>query len=172
MTGINSTTVSKIMQPDVLCAEEDWTLAQLAAFLTDKQISGAPVVSDAGNLVGVVSLTDIVRYDSMPEHHAPQNNTHEYYLHNMELQLAEEDLSAYRVEQDSSVCVKDIMTPMIFEVSENASIEEAADTMVKGHIHRLFVTSNNKVSGIITALDMVKVLRHALRESSGAASDA
>jgi signal-transduction protein with cAMP-binding, CBS, and nucleotidyltransferase domain len=33
--------------------------------------------------------------------------------------------------------------------------------MVKGHIHRLFVTRNNRISGIVTALDMLNLLRGA-----------
>ena len=39
----------------------DWSMERLASFLTDHEISGAPVVDESGNLCGMVSVTDIVR---------------------------------------------------------------------------------------------------------------
>jgi CBS domain-containing protein len=153
--------VSEIMQREVLSVEEDWSLSRLARFLTDNNISGAPVTSKSGDLVGVVSLTDIVRYDSSPEQRASERHTHEYYLHSLEMQIAGEEISTFHIERESPARVRELMTPMVFAVPEAASIQEAADMMVKGHIHRLFVTRNNRISGIVTALDMLNLLRGA-----------
>ena len=159
MNAVIETTVSSIMQRDVLSVGEDWSLYQLSGFLADKQISGAPVTSETGDLVGVVSLTDIVRHNSMPENQSKeQHYTHEYYLHTLERQVAQEEITTYHVEEEMKTRVRDIMTPMIFEVRESASIEEAADTMIKGRIHRLFVTGDKGLVGIVTALDMLKML--------------
>lgn len=155
------TRVSDIMQREVLTVEEDWSLNRLARFLTDNNISGAPVTSREGDLVGVVSLTDIVRYDGMPEHQARETHTHEYYLHSLETQISREETTTFHLEHESQAQVRDIMTPMVFAVPESATIQEAADMMVKGHIHRLFVTRSNRISGIVTALDMLNVLREA-----------
>lgn len=153
------TSIKEIMQREVLSVKEDWPVNQLARFFTDNHISGAPVTSRDGKLVGVVSHTDIVRFDGMPEEHSSAHDTHEYYLHTLERQVAQEEISAYHVGEDSSATVRDIMTPMVFKVTETASIQEVADTMIKGHIHRIFVTRDNKISGIVTALDMLKVIR-------------
>ena len=153
------TTVTSIMQRDVLSVGEDWSLYDLSGFLADKQISGAPVTSAAGDLVGVVSLTDIVRHNSMPESQSQeQHDTHEYYLHTLELQVAQEEAATYHVDEETTTRVKDIMTPMIFQVREDASIEEAADTMIKGRIHRLFISGDEGLVGVVTALDMLKML--------------
>jgi CBS domain-containing protein len=159
MSVVTEINVSSIMQRDVLSVGEDWSLDGLAGFLTDRQISGAPVISETGKLVGVVSLTDIVRHKSMPEsQEQEQHHTHEYYLHSLELQVAQEETTTYHVEEETTTRVRDIMTPMVFQVHENASIEEAADTMVKGRIHRLFITGDQGLVGVVTALDMMKVL--------------
>jgi predicted transcriptional regulator len=152
-------TVSNIMQREVLTVENDWSLDQLARFLTDHQISGAPVIEKNGSLVGVVSLTDIVRHNGTPESHASEHSTHEYYLHGLEMQVGQNVSRNFHVEEESSVTVQDIMTPMIFEISESASLQEAADTMVKGHIHRLFVTQQGHIAGIVTALDILASIR-------------
>lgn len=160
MNARSEMTVRDIMQRNVLSVEDNWPLDRLAVFLTDNQISGAPVTSsENGRPVGVVSLTDIVRYDSMPEGRSQDTGTHEYYLHNLESQIAPEEATTYHVEHESSVTVRDIMTPMVFEVQESTSVREAADTMVKGHIHRLLVTRDKQITGIITALDILKTLQ-------------
>jgi Predicted transcriptional regulator, contains C-terminal CBS domains len=52
------------MTDRVLTAQADWSLQELASFFTEHSISGAPVISDYGGVIGVVSVTDIARYDS------------------------------------------------------------------------------------------------------------
>ena len=155
----NGTTVKDIMQQNVLTVGENWSLNQLTRFLTDNQISGAPVVADDGNPVGVVSLTDIVRHESATEGREVETGTHEYYLHSLELQFTGLESTSLQFDDETGDCVRDIMTPMVFQVTDSASIQEAADIMIKGHIHRLFVTSNNRIAGVVSALDMLAVLR-------------
>jgi CBS domain-containing protein len=48
---------------------------------------------------------------------------------------------------------------MNFKVAEGDSIKEVAETMLKGNIHRVFVTRGNKLIGIVTTMDMLKVIR-------------
>jgi len=55
--------------------------------------------------------------------------------------------------------VLDIMTPIVFSVTENTSVQDVAETMLKGGIHRVFVTRDSKLVGIVTALDMLQVIR-------------
>ncbi len=55
--------------------------------------------------------------------------------------------------------VRDIMTPTIFRVDENATVQQVAGTMIRGRIHRVFVTQEEKGVGIISAADMLRVIR-------------
>ena len=57
------TTARDLMTDRVLAARADWSLRELATFFTEHAISGAPVVSEFGTAIGVVSLTDIARHD-------------------------------------------------------------------------------------------------------------
>ncbi|MFQ5675044.1 MAG: CBS domain-containing protein, partial [bacterium] len=52
-----------VMNTNVLTVNNDMTVHELALFFTENMISGAPVVDEAGKLLGVVSLSDIVRND-------------------------------------------------------------------------------------------------------------
>src|SRR5688500_20212458 len=54
-------TDADVMIPNVLMVQEDMTVGELASFLVESEISGAPVVDPAGRLVGVVSVTDLAR---------------------------------------------------------------------------------------------------------------
>jgi CBS domain-containing protein len=48
---------------------------------------------------------------------------------------------------------------MIFQVTEDTSVQQVADLMLKNRIHRVFVTRDEKVVGIISTPDMLKVIR-------------
>lgn len=152
-------TVSDVMQREVLAAEGGWSLEELADFLVDNGISGAPVIGANDKLVGVVSLTDIVRQNRMQDHSTERPDTHDVYLFDLDRRLGREELREMHIQVESAVQVRDIMTPMIFSVGEDTAVQEVADTMLKGRIHRVFVTSEGKLSGIVTALDMLKVIR-------------
>ncbi|MEN8204543.1 MAG: CBS domain-containing protein [Pseudomonadota bacterium] len=156
---IGKLTVNDVMQRDVLAVDADWPLDKLAGFLVDNSISGAPVTDADGELVGVVSLTDLVRHNSMTDKDTDTNNTHDVYLYELERHVSNEELRVFHTQYESPVQVREIMTPMIFKVSKEDSVQEVAETMLKGMIHRVFVTRKGKLKGIVTALDMLQVIR-------------
>jgi predicted transcriptional regulator len=153
--------VKDIMTQNVLSVREDWTLDALSQFFFDKHVSGAPVVDQDDNLLGVVSITDLAHSNTLPPTLSRSGESaHDFYLDTkVNPAISQDDLALLRVESESMVAVKDIMTPMIFEVEEDTSVEEAADLMLKGRIHRVFVTRDKKVVGVVTTMDMLKVVR-------------
>jgi CBS domain-containing protein len=151
--------VGDIMRSDVLAAGADWSLETLADFLVDNNISGAPVTTQDDELVGVVSLTDIVRQSSMSNSHSDTGITHDVYLYELESRMSRDEIRVFHAQEDSTVRVSDIMTPMIFRVDRDTSLQEIAETMLKGRIHRVFVTEDDRLTGIVTALDMLQVIR-------------
>ena len=152
-------TVSDVMSSKVLSAEASWSLDKLAEFLIDNSISGAPVTDADGELVGVVSMTDIVRQNETTGKNTGSEATHDVYRYELERHLSQEEINVFHTHYESPVEVLDIMTPMIFKVAESDDIKEVAETMLKGNIHRVFVTRGNKLIGIVTTLDMLKVIR-------------
>ncbi len=118
-------TAGDIMIRPVLAARESWTVGELAAWLVDKGVSGAPVLDRAGRMTGVVSATDIVDGTSL---------------------------------EGDTRSVADIMTPTAFTVPDSTPLAEVARTMVAGRVHRLLVTRNGRVAGIVTTLDVLREL--------------
>ena len=152
------TTVQDIMTTQVHTVSDGWSIKKLAEFFFENCISGAPVLDENDQLLGVVSVTDLVRFDSQHLEET-QSKAHEVYIHHLEKQFAKEEIAAFQIEDATTTIVRDIMTPMIFDVEALTTIQQAADIMVKGHIHRLFVTEDKKIVGVVSALDMLKVIR-------------
>ena len=64
--------------------------------------------------------------------------------------------------EDGATKVREIMTDTIFSVHPDAPVTEVASNMVNGRIHRVFVMDRDgKMLGVISALDMVKLIASA-----------
>jgi len=151
-------TARDIMTRDILTARADWPVSYLAEFLIEHGISGVPVVDEEDLLVGVASLTDIVRHDSLPAREPDRASASAFYHHDLESGFSEEDLSSFRLGNDNDTSVRDIMTPTVFSVTEDATVSMIAKTMVTGRIHRVLVTGENRLVGIIAAIDVLRLL--------------
>ena len=156
---VRGLTVNDVMNNGVLAADADWSLDRLAGFLVDNNISGAPVTGNNGELLGVVSLTDIVRQNQTPDTRPQADEAHDVYRLELEHYISQEELAVFHTEYESPVAVRDIMTPTLFSVSEHTPLQEVADMMLKRGIHRVFVTRDARLTGIVTTLDMLQVIR-------------
>ena len=145
-----------LMTTDVKTVEADWPIDRVAQFLVDHSISGAPVVDD-GQLVGVISLTDLARHSSSAGDAVSERPT-AYYRHELEGDFSEEDLDNLHLTECDETTAEHVMTPQVYDVNEHTSIQQVAQVMHRGGIHRVFVTRDGEVQGIITALDMLKVV--------------
>jgi CBS domain-containing protein len=149
-----------VMTPNPVSISEDLTVHEAVVFLTERRISAAPVISEAGRPVGVVSEADILRHDR-------EHTEHLYWLPqkqvDRELTLATgEHLSgkSFEVEVPDATRVRDIMNPLIYAVRRTAPIQEVVNQLVKRRIHRLFVVDeDNSLIGVITTLDILGRLK-------------
>ncbi len=147
-----------IMNPSVISVEEDLSVHELANFFTEKMISGAPVVNKDGNN-RCSSLSDIIRNDRRRTAIVNDKIESDYYLNGWEDNLNSDEIQELHLEEDDSLTVRNIMPPLIFKVKETELISAMSDIMIGGRIHRLLVTRDEKVVGIITTLDMLKAIR-------------
>lgn len=152
-------TARDVMTPEVMTVDADWTVTDLAEFLVTNAISGAPVVSPQGRLLGVVSLTDLVRHASLPVHSERPEPTHDVYVDDLDREYPDDEFAGFRVGTEDGTLVSDIMTPMIFEVTPETDVRQIADMMIRGRIHRVFVTDHKHVVGVISALDLLRLIR-------------
>jgi CBS domain-containing protein len=164
-----------VMTTPVLGVRPDMTVRELATFLTDHQISGAPVLDESNRIVGVVSTTDLAQGGSDQAGLGLSRSDPGHDLREWEDRVNREDLRSLHVEE-ADLAVSDIMTPAVYTVREDAPAAMLARTMVAGRIHRLFVTRRGRIVGVVTSLDLLKLLyegapqemaESAVRQSAG-----
>lgn len=153
-------TARKIMNPNVFSVPDYWNVQALARYFLEKAITGAPVIDSDGNIVGVVSATDIVRYETESDHQLHLDRPHDFYMQTWEERWNVEDFKSFHVEKSSEATVANIMTPVVFKVKADTPVTEIARMMVHGRIHRVIVVDDEKIVGIISALDLVRLLEN------------
>jgi CBS domain-containing protein len=159
---MRESTAADVMNAQVLAVAPDMSVKELASFLIENQISGAPVLDAHGKLVGVVSLTDIVESES--EGADPAGAGAELHFGGRWQREEAEGFRGMHVETEG-LLVSDIMTPTAFTVPHDTVVSKVARTMMAGRIHRLLVTRDQRVVGIVTTLDLLKLIagREAVR---------
>jgi CBS domain-containing protein len=149
-------TAADVMNPEVLTVPDDLPVAALASFLVEREISGAPVADAAGNLVGVVSVTDIALAASGGGVERGRGRP-DFFARGWEDGPTRDDLDHFNF-GDGDLTVRDIMTPDVYAVPEDTPVPELAELMLDNHIHRLLVTRGEKVVGIVSTSDLLGLL--------------
>lgn len=129
----------EIMQTNVITVGPDTSLVELDQMLMNHQISGAPVVSADGEVVGMVSKTDVVRA------------------------LSEEFAQLKRPVEE--VTVADIMTPGVTSAHADDGVATVAKLMLQRGIHRVLVYENGRPVGLVTSFDMLRAVAQFVPDS-------
>ncbi len=147
-----------VMTPEVLTVDENLTISELAKFLMGHEITGAVVRDENGTDVGVVSVTDVASATSNGGERITRDRSRpDFYVRGWEGSVAEEELSSLHLEEDG-LRVRDVMNPEIYSVDADTPVSEVAETMLKGHLHRLLVTEGDELVGVISTSDLLGLL--------------
>ncbi|MDO6441137.1 MULTISPECIES: HPP family protein [unclassified Marinobacter] len=144
----------EIMTPSIKAVPQSWTMDRLARFLTDNEITGSPVTDESGEIVGIATLKDITEFRwNAKQSEADNELTEEDQQEARRLRMVLfEEMGKVPVE------VRDIMTPIVLSVDEITPVRDIAEIMMREHLHRIFVTRDSKITGIVTTYDMLKVI--------------
>lgn len=152
-------TARDVMSPKVSSVSPEMSLPDLERALIDERLSGFPVV-EHGRLVGIVSRSDVVRQLCVEQTMA--ENLSDFYADPVGIvQAALESFEAIgqrvgtRIE---SLRVKDVMIHDLITVAPDAPLREVASTLVEGRIHRVPVVDASRLVGIVSSLDLVKLI--------------
>lgn len=152
-------TVADVMRPAVKSVPSTMTLQELEKKLLEERVGGFPVV-DAGKMVGVVSRSDIVA-QICNEREVAEKISDFYFDESgfREAPLASPNDIADRIgERMEQLCVSDVMTRHPMTVSLGLPISELAKRFVQHRLHRLPVTDGDTLVGIVTTIDLVRLL--------------
>ena len=138
-----------IMTRDVITVGPDMAVRDVAGLLLDKHISAAPVVDEAGKLIGIVSEGDLVR---RPEIAGEPRVSWWLDLISSETERARDHVKMH------GRTAGQVMTPGVAYVAEDTPVAEAARMLEQRRIKRVPVLRDGKVVGIVSRADLVRVL--------------
>lgn len=142
----------EIMSSEVITVKGDATIEEIAHLLTEKDISGVPVVDDNGLILGMVTEKDLLYKDVEPR-----------FPPVVELLgglIFLKGVKHYNEELKKLVATKaeDIMTKNIVTVNGGMKVEKVAELMVEKDINRIPVVEEGKLVGIISRADIVRYI--------------
>jgi CBS domain-containing protein len=172
--------VRDIMRRDVVRIRPEASVRELILLLAQEQISGVPVVDHSGEIVGVVSTTDILQLAAQ-NIDAPMRETR--WRHSGRDILDEESAASVRqidapfqfeepdplslgVPELAEYRVEDIMTPAAFTVDLDTTVAQLSRFMLQGRIHRALVVERGRLEGIVTAYDVLRAAAENVEKDS------
>lgn len=141
----------EIMQTEVVTVGPFMTLREAGAILAQRGITGAPVVDQEGELVGVVSQTDIVRCGASHE----KDGVSVFYR---DLDVLEAFDAAPERSEFDVMRVADVMTRHPICVEEACPLDKLIFLMLGRGVHRVLVTRRGKLCGIVTTMDILRAI--------------
>lgn len=166
-------TVREIMETEVVEVRPDLPVKDLIEVLEENQITGAPVVDDEGNVVGVVSTRDVLRLAAREEEAGSSRRAGG--------EGEDEDSGYFRYANGPAGFlpalppglpktrlgtrpVREIMTRATFSVRPDATLPEAARFLHRTGIHRALVFEGDRLAGVISLRDVVAAVADAAGE--------
>ena len=154
--------VETVMTSPVISISPSTTIAEAARLMLSHRISGLPVVSEDGGLIGMVSEGDFLRRGELG---TEAKRSWWLELFASQGQAAEDYVRAHGRK------VGEVMTKGVFTTNREASLEEVVELMSRHGIKRLPVVDNGKLIGIVSRSDLLRALARALPTEGGAVSD-
>ena len=152
-------TVAEIMTRDVATLSPEMTLKEMDRIFVERQVSGAPVV-DGERLVGVVSQADVVRllYDEQKK----AQQVSDFYGSPFPIAISALDQLAKNSRKIADHLTKqkvgELMIPYPLTVRPSDAVESVARLMVSERIHRVLVTEDERLVGIVSSLDIARLV--------------
>jgi len=135
------------MTPTVVVGHEDTPFKELVRSMAEHRVSGVPVVSTEGRLVGIVTEADLLRVEAHEQ--PPRNLLVELFIDRRRLEEIE------RLADD--IRARDIMTRDVVTVAPDRPIDEAARRMIHEGVKRLpVVDEEGRILGIVSRRDLLR----------------
>ena len=142
------TKIETIMKKDVYTVNESDNLLTALSLITEKHISGVPVVNKKGALTGFISDGDIMRYLS---------KAHPLFVNAYSLTLlgAENNFDE-KLKDLMNIKVKDIAKKKVLTIDINTNLEDVCRILESKHLKKAPVMKDGKMIGVINRSNITK----------------
>ncbi len=140
-----------VMTTNVITTGPDTSVQAVATLLSERGISGVPVVDAGGRVIGIVSEGDLLhRAETGTERRTERRRAR--WLDS----LATDQVLARDYVKSHGRTVKDVMTTDVISVAETTPLADVADLLETKRIKRVPVLRDGKLVGIVSRANIVR----------------
>jgi CBS domain-containing protein len=138
-----------IMTRELITVTPQTTLQEAVTLMLQHRISGLPVLSDSGGLVGIVTEGDLLRRTELGT---------ERHLSRWSELLGSKQIQAEEYVHTHAQHIADVMTPHTIFVTPDASLNKVVALMETKHVKRLPVVQEGRLVGIVSRANLLRAL--------------
>jgi CBS domain-containing protein len=146
-------TARDLMREDVITIDHTAPLSEVERILVENRIGGAPVTDEAGAIIGVVSLRDLIERYTEDTDARPRRGRGWFEMESEDFD--EEAVESFDIPEEAEETARDVMSAEVYSVPAAAAVQEVARTMSEHRIHRVLVESNGVHVGLVTTMDVL-----------------
>ncbi len=139
-----------VMKKDVITVSPDTSVAELGRLFIDKNISGAPVIDENGELYGIVTENDLISQNT--QFHIPTIlRIFDAIIPLVSSSKMEKEIMKMTASTVGEICAREVVT-----IEEETSLEDIATMMTDKGIHLLPVVKGKEIVGIVGKKDIIR----------------
>jgi CBS domain-containing protein len=151
-----------VMVTPVITVKPSTTVHEVARQFLERQISGAPVVDDKGELVGIISEGDLLHRVE-----AGTERRRSWWLR----AFTEANTLATEYVKAHGRKVSDVMTHSVITAAPETPLHEVATLLEKNAIKRLPILENGQLVGIVSRANLLQAVASARQQFEATPSD-
>jgi CBS domain-containing protein len=145
-------TVGEVMTTQIITVTKETSVRDLANLFTTHRVGSVPVVDGSGNLIGIVTETDLVGQDKSL--HIPTVIS----LFDWVIYLESDKKFEKELKKVTGQAVGDIFTEDVQTVTSGDPVSKAADIMTEQRVNAVPVVDGRKLVGIISRIDLIRTM--------------
>jgi CBS-domain-containing membrane protein len=145
-------TAGDVMTRDIITVKKKTTIRELAELFNRHRISSAPVVDDNGEMIGIVTETDLIEQDK--NLHIPTVIS----LFDWVIYLESDKKFEKELKKMTGQTVGEIYNVEFVKVTPATPVSDLADILSSRKINAIPVLDGNKIVGIVARIDLIRTM--------------
>ncbi|MDO3381121.1 CBS domain-containing protein [Gilvimarinus algae] len=148
-------TARELLEPDVLCAYEGWSLQRLEHFLMRHELARVPVIASDHQLVGSVGSADLHRLMNLEETYRARMINDNFRRSTGQDMDNMDELTQWTRRALVYCTVHQVMLPDPPHVEADDTLQSVRELLVAQGLDRVWVTDQGVLAGAIRAVQLL-----------------
>lgn len=154
------TTARSVMTEPVISVSPEASLLDVLRLFFEEDIHAVPVVGDQGQLIGVISSSDLLRAQESERDPARAMTDYMKAMFDFSFPDWSENLEDFQ-DRLGQITVAEVMTRTYVSVPSDEPVADVARQLRENQIHHVWVEHEGQVCGVVSTLDLMPVIEQA-----------